>query len=162
MYPTQPMKTARTANDGASDVDLKRTNAVSELTQAGPKRLKWRYATYINCQEEFDVSEILGRASPTIRLCTAHPRTPNSAVFEHHAHRLQDTPSRILTCLLTGHDEQCHGPIRWICTEKNRRDYPEKFKYPCCERYGDEEPRTSDWHREYESYDYGVSQGQKY
>lgn len=46
-------------------------------------------------------------------------------------------------------------------TEENRRYYPEKFIYPCCDRYGDEEPCTTDWHRE-DEYDYDVSKRLKY
>jgi hypothetical protein len=48
------------------------------------------------------------------------------------------------------HDENCHGPID---TEENRRDYPGSFIYPCCDRDGEEQPCTIDWHREPEPED---------
>ena len=38
-------------------------------------------------------------------------------------------------------------------TEENRINYPERFIYECCDRYGDEEPCVRDWHREVK-YDY--------
>ncbi|KAK5651495.1 hypothetical protein OQA88_11949 [Cercophora sp. LCS_1] len=33
------------------------------------------------------------------------------------------------------HDEDCHGPVE---TSYNKRNYPEKFMWNCCDRYGDE------------------------
>lgn len=59
------------SDDDDSDVDEKRTSAVPEPTQAGPKRLRMRYATCINCKEEFDVSE------NTRKSCSYHPGTYN-------------------------------------------------------------------------------------
>ena len=52
--------------------------------------------------------------------------------------------------MFPGHDVDCHGPID---TENNVRNYPGGFIHGCCDRYGDEEPCVTDWHRErkYES-----------
>ena len=44
-----------------------KVTTVPELTQAGPKRLRMRYAICINCKEEFDVSE------NTRKSCSYHP-----------------------------------------------------------------------------------------
>ncbi len=50
-----------------SEATEKKVTAVPELTQAGPKRLRMRYAICINCKEEFDVSE------NTRKSCSYHP-----------------------------------------------------------------------------------------
>ncbi|KAF3388757.1 hypothetical protein F1880_004361 [Penicillium rolfsii] len=109
-------------SDASDDNNDKVNSKPTATATTGVKRLRTRFAQCTNCNGEFDVTE------NTKKSCTYHP---DLAVPDYD--RWPD------------HDENCHGPID---TEENLRQYPESFTYQCCDRYGDEEPCVTDWHRE--------------
>ncbi|CAL8583818.1 hypothetical protein XPA_009435 [Xanthoria parietina] len=87
-------------------------------TAQGRKRLRPRYATCRNCEEEFDVTQ---NGSED---CVYHP---------------EETEVDYDAATWVDHDEDCHGTID---SEEMRREFPEAFIYPCCENIHDSSKKT--------------------
>lgn len=99
-------------DDGGDEVEEEEDSprVVSNGVANGVKRLRSRYATCTNCSEAFEVTDD-GRYS-----CVWHP-----------GEREPDYKSETWW----DHDEDCHGRISDLEDE-----YPEGFKYSCCDRVG--------------------------
>ncbi|OJJ50605.1 hypothetical protein ASPZODRAFT_126497 [Penicilliopsis zonata CBS 506.65] len=117
-------------DDGSEDEDSEESDDSDESREPevkpqtpvkmGSKRLRPRYGICENCDEEFDLT------TNSKRSCRYHPEysEPDYDYF-------------------VDHDEAIHGIID---SPDMREEYPEGYIYPCCNRRGDEEPCTRDWH----------------
>lgn len=101
---------------------------VSNGVANGVKRLRSRYATCTNCSEEFEVTNN-GEYS-----CVWHPGMLELA-FPYTCPKLNDSlgekEADYESETWWDHDEDCHGRISDLEDE-----YPEGFKYSCCDRVG--------------------------
>ncbi|KAI4284986.1 MAG: hypothetical protein L6R38_001001 [Xanthoria sp. 2 TBL-2021] len=84
-------------------------------TVHGLKRLRPRYATCTNCEEEFDITQNESGD------CVYHPEETE---VDYDGDAWAD------------HDEDWHGTID---SEEMRREFPEGFIYPCCDKNGESE-----------------------
>ncbi|KAF7586147.1 hypothetical protein BBP40_009402 [Aspergillus hancockii] len=127
------------------------------------KRPRPRYAFCENCEKEFDVTE------NTSTSCKYHPGRSILILWRLLLPVLHLFSVLISVAVVTSrcqganltstdwntpdydffvdHDEACHGVID---SDEMRKEYPEGFIYECCERNGEQEPCTTDWHREHE------------
>ncbi|KAK2736321.1 hypothetical protein FQN55_001707 [Onygenales sp. PD_40] len=110
------------SEESQSDVDEEEADT-TKTKSADLKRLRPRYVICENCDEEFDVLDNSKES------CWYHPEFSEPDYDDFFA----------------DHDENCHGPIDCDAT---RKEYPEGFIYPCCDRTGAEDPCEVDWHVE--------------
>lgn len=109
-------------------------------TVHGLKRLRPRYATCTNCEEEFDITQNESGD------CVYHPgKSAGSRIPDDF---MAASMELILTCRIeetevdydgdawADHDEDWHGTID---SEEMRREFPEGFIYPCCDKNGESE-----------------------
>lgn len=148
--PSSPRSSASSeASEDASDDEKE---PAPKPTTAGPKRSRTRYAYCMNCEKEFDTLENTrkscsyhpGMHNTTQELCSScHPYYPSSK------YQLIICPAFTIPDeeFFVDHYENCHGIID---SAEMREEFPEGFIYECCDRNGEEEPCTTDWHRERE------------
>ena len=113
--------------------EVEEDNGVTVPQTKGVKRLRSKFATCINCSDEFDVTDN-GKYS-----CTWHPGIylrlllRQICLFEL-TESTGDREPDYGADIWTDHDEDCHGRISDLEDE-----YPQGFIYSCCGRVGDAE-----------------------
>ncbi|KAB2574449.1 hypothetical protein BFW01_g4188 [Lasiodiplodia theobromae] len=112
-------------DEEATESEEKNSNSrraldVTALTER--KRQRSRYATCKTCNQEFDVTKNDDGS------CKSHDGALEAIEDEW-----------------PDHDEDCHGPVE---TQENLEEYPEKFRWECCEGAANAEGCVTGRHEE--------------
>ena len=136
-----PERVIRDGQEGCSEGEEQSDDCAITHVQKAPKRLRPRFATCINCDQEFDVTDngdtvcswhdgMVLRAYPVCVIAAA-----NMVIGEREPDFDGD--------FWADHDEDCHGRITDLEDE-----FPEGFKYDCCGQAGDAEGCNTGPHEE--------------
>jgi hypothetical protein len=137
------------SEDGASESDpsesdvseprgKKRPHPDSDDVQPPSKRLVKRFQKCENCNEEYDVTQ------NTQEACRYHPGSFKCLQWKQ-AYTNKSVGTREADMdgdFWADHDENCHGRI-----EDLEDEFPEGFRWDCCDELGDQEGCEIDWHR---------------